>query len=57
MYEEELRKKIKGKSKEEIRKIIAYELKLIQDKAIKHYCETEEYEKAGEILKLQKKDC
>lgn len=48
---------MEGKSQEEIRELIAHELKSIQNEVINSYIETEKYEKVSEMLSIMKKRC
>jgi len=53
MNEEQIREHIKGKSQEEIRNFILDRLKKICEEGEKLYINDENYEKAGELLKIK----
>ena len=53
MNEQEMREYLKGKSQEEIRDFILNSLKKICEEAEKLSVNDEDYEKAGELLKIK----
>jgi hypothetical protein len=53
MNEEQIREHLKGKSQEKIRDFILDRLKKICEEAEKLYVNDENYEKAGESLKIK----
>lgn len=53
MNEEQIREHLKGKSQEEIRDFILDRLKKICEETEKLYVNDENYEKAGELLKIK----
>lgn len=53
MNEQEMREYLKGKSQEEIRDFILDSLKKICEEAEKLSVNDEDYEKAGELLKIK----
>ena len=53
MNEQEMREYLKGKSQEEIREFILDRLKKICEEAEKLSVNDEDYEKAGELLKIK----
>jgi hypothetical protein len=53
MNEEQIRERLKGKSQEEIRDFILDRLKKICEETEKLYVNDENYEKAGELLKIK----
>ena len=53
MTEQEMREYLKGKSQEEIREFIIDRLKKICEEAEKLSVNDEDYEKAGELLKIK----